>query len=146
MRLGHGKRDPKMERLAAVPLFAKASDEALEHLVSAVDEVEVDAGYTLITQGTRHGEAYVIQHGAVEVFVDDESVATLGDGEMIGEVGLLAPGVASATIRTTAPTSLLVLPHNRFDQLLDDLPELAKLLAVALAERLRSMDAHHHSH
>ncbi|MEZ5230647.1 MAG: hypothetical protein R2710_29440 [Acidimicrobiales bacterium] len=37
----------------------------------------------------------------------------------------------------------MVIPHNRFDQILDDNPALTKAVAKKLAMRLHEMDAHH---
>jgi len=145
MRLPHSHHhDPKVDRLASVPLFQSASHDALEHLASIVDEADCPAAYTLIAQGSRHYESLVIVSGGAEVLVDGEVVNTIKPGEMIGEVSLLAPGLATATIRTTEPTSLLVIPHNQFEQVLDEVPSLAKHMAIVLAARLRSMDDHYH--
>ena len=132
--------DEKVKRLATLPLFKKASKTALEHLAAAADEVTVEPGHTLISQGHHHHEGYVIEFGTVEVVVDDEVVAEIPAGEMVGELSMLDPGPASATVRAKTKTSVLVIPYNRIDQILDENPAMVKAIAKELAARLRAMD------
>jgi CRP-like cAMP-binding protein len=136
----HHHHDAKVARLASLPLFKSSDRSALRHLASATDEVTVGPGRTLIDQGHRHHEAYVLERGQLKVLVDGVEVAELSEGAMVGEIGLFAPGPAAATVVTTTDCELLVIPYNRFDQVLDDVPSLARDLAVELAQRLRSMD------
>ena len=133
--------DAKAARLAAQPLFRSASRPALRRLASATDELSVEAGRTLIRQGHRHHEAYVLTSGELRVLIDGEEVARLHDGAMVGEMGLFVQGPAAATVETVTDCELLVIPYNRFDQVLDDVPSLARDLATELAQRLRTMDS-----
>ncbi len=133
--------DAKMDRLKAIPLFAHAETKALEHLASAADEVTVAAGTVLIKEGSRHHEGYVIISGSVRVDVGDQHVADVPAGELIGELALFgATALASATVSAATETELLVIPYNRFDQILDDNPLLTKAMAKQLANRLQKMD------
>lgn len=145
MRLLH-RKDPKAERLGQLPLFTHATPVALEHLAAAADEVEVTEGTVLVSQGSFHHECLVIEDGIAEVDVDGEVVAEIPAGEMVGEVGVLSPGPASATVRAKTPMAVLVIPYNRFSEILEDNPELTRAIAVELAERLRSMDLNHAQH
>ncbi len=135
--------DAKVGRLKAIPLFADASRTALGHLAAAADEVSVAAGTTLIHQGHDHHEGYVVVSGTVDVIVDDETVAEVGEGELVGELGLFGQRPASATVRARTEVEVLVIPYNRFDQLLDDHPALTKTIATKLAARLHNMDRLH---
>lgn len=137
-------RTPKAERIRSVPLFAKADRVALDHLVRGTDEVTVEAGRVLITQGHIHNEALVVESGTAEVVLDGEVVAEIPSGELIGELSFFDRGPATATVRAKTKMDLLVIPHNRFDQIIDDNPQMLKEMARELAARLRSMDARHH--
>lgn len=133
--------DPKIERLKKIAFFADADDKALEHLASAADEVTVGAGTQLIGDGHLQNQGYVVISGTVEVTVGDSVVAELADGEMVGELAMLTHRpAASATVTATTETSLLVIPYNRFDEILDDNPGFAKAIAKQLAVRLQKMD------
>lgn len=131
---------PKIDRIKNLPLFKAANAQALEHLASAIDEVNVVAGQVIINQGRRHNEGYAVASGTAEVLVDDAIVAEIGEGEMFGELALLDGAAASATVRAKTDMSLMVIPHNRFDQIMDDNPGMVKEIAKELAGRLRAMD------
>lgn len=135
------RHDAKIARLQSIPLFRNADKKALEHLASAADEVTVAAGTALITEDHRHNEGYLIVEGTVTVEVGGNKVADVAAGELIGELALFGDSpVASATVKTATEASVLVIPYNRFDQILDDNPALTKAIAKQLAVRLQKMD------
>lgn len=139
------KNDPKEARLARLALFAKADSEALDHLAAAADEVTVAEGRRLISQGHRHNELYILESGSAEVQVDGKKVADIPAGEFIGELAFFTNTAASADVVTTSETTLLVIPYNRFDQILDDNPALVRAIAAELADRLVETDAKLHT-
>lgn len=145
MRLLH-RKDPKAQRLGKLPLFEHATPLALEHLASAADEVEVAAGTVLVSQGHFHNECLLIEEGSAEVEVDGEVVAEIPAGQTLGELAAFSPGPATATVRAKTDMVALVIPHNRFSQILDDNPDLTRTVARELADRLRSMDQNHALH
>lgn len=135
------RHDAKIDRLKSIPLFSNADKKALEHLASAADEVTVKAGTALISEGHRHNEGYLIVRGSVTVEVGGNEVAEVPAGELIGELALFgANPVASATVKAATEADLLVIPYNRFDEILDDNPSLTKAIAQQLASRLQKMD------
>lgn len=76
--------------------------------------------------------------------VDGEVVAEIPVGEMIGELGMFIRGPASATVRAKTDMTVLVLPHNRVDQSLQENPTAVLGVAKEPAARLRAMDANQH--
>ncbi len=136
--------DGKIERLRRAPLFSGCSDKALSALASAVDGVTVEAGRTLIRERAVSHEAYLIEEGVAEVLVGDEIVAEIPAGELVGEVSLLTRDVSSATVRAKTDMSVLVIPHNRFDQVAREAPEIGMEMARDLARRLKETDAKLH--
>jgi CRP-like cAMP-binding protein len=136
--------DPKEARLLAVPLFAQADQTALQHLASAADEVSLATGHVLIEQGRHHHELYVIESGSASVEIDGEEIAEITAGEFVGELGFFVQGPASATVRAKSDMELLVIPFNRFDQILEDNPGLVRAIATELAVRLHDTDARLH--
>ncbi len=136
--------DPKEARLLAVPMFAKAEHKALQHLASAADEVSVQAGHVLIEQGHHNHEIYVLETGSASVEIDGAAIAEITAGEFVGELGFFVQGPASATVRAKTDLDLLVIPYNRFDQILDDNPSLVRAIATELAVRLHATDARLH--
>ena len=135
--------DAKTQRIHDLPLFKDADKKALQHLTSAVDEIDVRAGSVVITQGHRHQEGYIIISGEACVEIDGEEVAVLPGGELVGELGLFGHGPASATVRAKTDLKALVIPYNRFMQILEDNPTLTLAIAKQLAGRLFAMDSRH---
>lgn len=136
--------DMKQERLRQLALFKGADNTAIKHLASAADEIEVEAGHTLIQQGHHHQELFIIEEGGATVTVDDEQVAEIPAGEMVGELSYFVRAGASATVVTSSASIVLVIPYNRFAQILDDNPPLVRAIALELAERLHAMDQRLH--
>lgn len=136
-------RDAKVSRIRAVPMFADASESALELLAAAADEVTVSPGQHLVTQDRISHDAYVLENGSAEVIVDNEVVAEIPAGELIGELAFLDPGPATATVRTKTEVGLLVIPHNRLDAIVAESPQMLRSMAGELAARLRQMDERH---
>jgi len=135
------QRDAKIDRLRSIELFKNADKKALEALASAADEATISPGTTLMSEGHLHNEGYIIVSGSVEVAVGGTVVAEIPAGELIGELALLtAKSVASATVTAKTEASVLVIPYNRFDKILDDNPTLTKAIATQLAHRLIKMD------
>lgn len=134
-------QDQKEARLLTLPMFKEADAKALRHLASAADEATITPGQTLILQGHHHHEGYVIESGTAAVVVDGNEIAEIPAGEMVGELGFFVRGPASATVQAKTEMEILVIPYNRFDQILDDNPALLRAITNELAARLVATDA-----
>ena len=137
-------KDPKLDRLHSTPLFSGCDPKELKHLISIIDVMDVNEGSEIFRQGRREHFAYVVESGTAEVIVDGEVVAEIPHGEMIGEIGLLVHGPASATVKAKTPMSLMAIPHDRFGSVLKDTPGLGIAIAKELALRLQNLDKRLH--
>lgn len=133
--------DPKEDRLRALKLFEKADRRAMSHLMSAIDEANVKAGQAIITQGRDGHEIYIIAEGTAAAVIDGNEVAEIPAGELVGELGYFVRRPASATVQAKTDMKVLILPYNRFDQILDDNPHLVRLILEEVAQRLYDTDA-----
>ena len=129
----------KNERLAAVPLFSQLGKRELDRVAEVVTEVQVKEGTVLGREGHRSAEAFVIVKGTAGIYIDDRKVATIGEGELVGEMGLLDGGPRAATIIAETDMDLYVIEPGAFSPLLDE-PTIAKALVISLVRRLRSAD------
>lgn len=102
------------------------------------------SGEVILKQGDDGNSAYLIVSGAVEVAVGEGSrsktVATLGAGDVFGEMSLLAPGPRSATVRATDDTECVVTSYDDFMDSIRDNPEQAVEFLRTLVLRLRRMN------
>jgi len=129
--------DQKLDLLRRVPLFGGCRQRELEEIGRLVDEVDVPAGHVLMTQGRTGGEYFVIVSGTVRVERDGVRIATLKDGDFLGEIALVDEGPRSATVTAETPLRLLVVGHREFHSLLDRSPTVERSVLTALAKRVR---------
>jgi CRP/FNR family transcriptional regulator, cyclic AMP receptor protein len=130
--------DPKIDRLAKVPLFAKCGKAELKLLASDVDEVSLRPGQTLITEGEPTGSYFILTSGHVQVTRRGNPAARLGPGDFFGEIGMLDRGPATATVTTEGPVEAIVLSHAQFRDAIKANQKLAMQVIAAMADRLRA--------
>ena len=123
-------------RLEGVPLFASLSKGELRQLAQWADEVSVDAGYELATEGRFAHEFFVIEEGSAIVTKDGEQIAELGPGDFFGEIGLLETERRTATVVAASPMELIVMFGREFRQMERALPAVAQRVRTAIRERL----------
>jgi CRP/FNR family cyclic AMP-dependent transcriptional regulator len=134
-------RDPKVELLRQVPLFARLGPEALEAVGGIIDERDVPAGATLTTEGRHEGYFFIIVSGTVRIDRGGRTINTLRDGDFLGEIALLDGGPRTATAITESPCRLFVMTYQRFQQLLDTAHEVRAAVLEEVGRRLRMLDA-----
>lgn len=134
--------DAKLDHLRAVRLFRNCSHKQLEHVASIVDEIDIEAGRVLCRQGDTGHEAFVIISGEGTVTVDGKVMDTVGPSTLVGEISLIDHGPRTATVTASSPMNLLVIPGNRFAQLLEEVPGLPVVIMRDLAAILRSLGQH----
>src|ERR671932_416951 len=85
------------QSLSQVPLFSQLDQTELEKLAESVDQVSFKAGETIFHEHD-HGDAlYVVERGAVRIWVRDEDVqevtlSELKPGDFFGELSVLDSG------------------------------------------------------
>ncbi len=91
------------------------------------------------------GEAYLIHSGTIEVrkVIDGtlRVLATLGEGELVGEIALFRNATRSADMVAVTDTELLVIKNERLDWLIRNRPQLTAELLKRLSEIVVATDA-----
>ena len=131
-------KDAKVDLLKGVPLFAGCSKADLQRIASLADELDLGAGATLIREGERGREFIVIVDGSVDVTRKGKTLRTLGSGDFIGEIALVADVPRTATVTASSPVRLLVITDRAFKSLLERTPSMATKVLQSLGERLHS--------
>jgi len=122
--------------MAKVPLFAHCSKRDLARIGTLADEIDLAPGRTIMREGERGREFFVILEGEVDVRRGSRLLASGKAGDFVGEIALIADVPRTATVTVTKPTRALVLTHRAFSSLLDEAPEIRASVMRALAERL----------
>ena len=126
--------------LATSPLFEPFDDDSKKQLLARFTGHEVPSGTIFLEQGATGPGLYLILQGRAEVLKWDGGeyvrLAELGPGDVAGEISLLHEEAATATVRTTAPTTLLFLARELFMPLVEAVPDLLAHFARLARERL----------
>jgi CRP-like cAMP-binding protein len=130
------RKNAKLELLKRVPLFADLSKRELESVASIADELDLPEGRELTTEGARGAEFIVIADGAADVRRRGRTINKLKSGDFLGEIAVITGTPRTATVKTTAPSRVLVLTASGFRKLLRETPSLQLKVLDALAKRL----------
>jgi CRP-like cAMP-binding protein len=135
------RHDDHTELLAQVPLFSACTKKELQAIAKRSEEQRVDAGTSVVREGEAGDAFYVIVSGQAEVARSGQVVATIGAGSFFGDLALLDRAPRNATVTAITDMDLIVLGQREFSTMLDEAGGFARKLLIALAHRLREMDA-----
>lgn len=100
--------------------------------------VDVTAGGVVFNAGDPGAEMFGIVEGEVELRGPSGVLATLGPGDVFGEMALIAQDPRSATAVATKPTVLAVIDRRRFMFMVQETPMFALQMMSVLADRIRA--------
>lgn len=98
-------------RLTAIPIFSELSEEEARRLATYATETSVADNQILMKQGDYSTELIAIEEGTADVLQDGEKIASLKEGDLIGEMGLLERRPRNADVIATSPMRVLKLTH-----------------------------------
>jgi CRP-like cAMP-binding protein len=127
------------EPLADLPLFADCTPAEVAGARRLLTLLSIDAGSVLMREGGFGTEVMIIADGQATVSRHTDAgetvVATVGRGDVVGEMSLLHGGRRSATVTAVTPLSLYVASSAEFAGLLEALPVVADRIGRTAAER-----------
>jgi len=133
------------EALRTIPLFAELSDQDLDLLADGAYEEAVSAGSIVFRQGEEGDRACVITSGEVEILKTAGSrellLAVRTQGDMIGEMSLLDAAPRMASVRARVDSTLLTIPKQQMDELLQVSATAARALVGVLLSRWRETES-----
>lgn len=135
------RRDAFIEHLAQVPLFSACSKRDLALVARRAEDVRVEPGKVLVTEGEAGHEFFVIVDGTARVTRRGKRIANLGPGSAFGELALLDKAPRNATVVADTAMELVVLGQREFAGIIDEVPGFARKLLAGMARRLRDSDA-----
>ena len=98
-------------RLKAIPIFSHLSDAEAKRLAAFATETSVAEGQMLMKQGDYSTELIGIEEGTADVIRDGKKIASLNQGDLIGEMGLLEHEPRNADVVATSPMRVMKLTH-----------------------------------
>jgi CRP/FNR family cyclic AMP-dependent transcriptional regulator len=138
------ENDPsdEAESLSRVPLFKRLTPAELEQLAEEVVQVKFVAEQTVFNEQDKGDALYVVDSGAVRIWVLDEDVkpvtlAELKPGEFFGELAVLDRGPRSTNATAIEETTLHRLSSDDFQKFLLEHPDVAIDVICEIGARMR---------
>jgi CRP/FNR family transcriptional regulator, cyclic AMP receptor protein len=130
------------QSLARVQLFKRLSPSELEQLAEDVDQVVYKDGETIFNEHDKGDALYVVDSGAVRIWVRDEDVkevtlAELKEGDFFGELAVLDRGARSTNATAIGEIALHRLSSDDFQKFLLQHPEASIDIICEIGVRLR---------
>ena len=135
---------PTLERLSQLPLFARCDRRELASVASRTTTVRARRGEILMREGATAREVFVIVEGSARVVRDGDPIATLGPGDICGELAVLDHVPRTATVVAESDLVVEASTGQEFTELLHEIPSLSTELLKQLSVRLRNtMQSNH---
>lgn len=122
-------------KLQGLNRFENLSDAEIRTVVAAGRVVTLPAQWALFGEKTPADKAYLIVEGTVSVRKGGQEVATLGPGDVIGEIGIIEHTLRSASVVTTSPLEAVHFTREALEQLIDQVPAFGEALRATVADR-----------
>lgn len=130
------RKQTKVDLISAVPLFSGLSKRDLERVALLADELGIHAGETIITEGARGREFFVLVEGTVRVSRGGRKLNQQTGGSFFGEIALVSDVPRTATVTAVTDLRVLVITDRAFRALMQEVPPIALKVMAALGERL----------
>jgi CRP/FNR family transcriptional regulator, cyclic AMP receptor protein len=133
--------------IASVPLFRDLPSDEVAALAGGLRTRRYRRGEVIFHQGDPGDALYIILSGRVKIWSPSETgveaiLATLRPGEFFGSLALLDGSPRSASATAADPVEAVILPRERFRQLVNDEPAIRDHVFAELAGELRRLTNH----
>ena len=123
-------------------LMGSTNQALVQQVVDRVEWRRLEAGEVLFREGDFADAAYFVVGGRLMVLAGDEDgneqlIAELGRGEVVGELGLLDRAPRSATVRAVRDTTLASFSTSMFEELVATSPAMMLNVTRGILTRLR---------
>jgi len=135
----------RIDALKRVELFSELTDEERRELAARLKVAPFVSGEALTKQGAEAHWLYIIIEGKAEVQVavdgKRERVASIGEGDFFGEMGMMTGEPRRATVAALTDMLCYRLDKGSFQEIIKRRPEIAENISHVLARRLVELDA-----
>ncbi len=138
---------PIVDALTAVPFFAGLDGDALQRVAAGMRSRRFRRGEVIFHVGDPGDALFIIVSGEVKIGLPSEAgeeaiLVRLQPGDVFGELALLDGAPRSATATALSAAETVVLPRDRFRELIANEPAVRDALLASLALELRRLTTH----
>ncbi len=134
-----------LDLLRRVPLFSLLTVAQAEVISGAVVKKRFKRGEALVEQGQKSNALFILLTGRARVLTTDSRgreviLATLAQGDYLGEMSIIDNEPHSATVRAEVQTDVLMLGRTEFARCLTENASMSLVVMRGLVKRLRHAD------
>ena len=134
-----------LDLLRRVPLFSLLTVTQAEVISGAVVKRRFKRGEVLVEQGQKSDALFILLTGRARVMSSDSRgreviLATLSQGDYLGELSIIDNEPHSATVRAEVQTDVLLLGRTEFARCLSENTSMSLVVMRGLVKRLRQAD------
>ncbi|CAN7520955.1 cyclic nucleotide-binding domain-containing protein [Acidovorax sp. LjRoot129] len=134
-----------LDLLRRVPLFSLLTVSQAEVISGAVIKRRFKRGEPLVEQGQKSNALFILLTGRARVMTSDSRgreviLATLSQGDYLGEMSIIDNEPHSATVRAEVQTDVLMLGRAEFARCLTENASMSLVVMRGLVKRLRHAD------
>ncbi|KRB27519.1 MULTISPECIES: Crp/Fnr family transcriptional regulator [unclassified Acidovorax] len=134
-----------LDLLRRVPLFSLLTVAQAEVISGAVIKRRFKRGEALVEQGQKSNALFILLTGRARVMTADSRgreviLATLAQGDYLGEMSIIDNEPHSATVRAEVQTDVLMLGRAEFARCLTENASMSLVVMRGLVKRLRHAD------
>lgn len=138
---------PILDSLATIPFFSGLDPVALERVAAGMRTRRFRRGEVIFHLGDPGDALFIVVAGDVKISLpsdtgDEAILATLGPGAVFGELALLDGAPRSASATAISATEAVVLPRDRFRELIATEAGVRDALLASIAGELRRLTTH----
>ena len=141
------------EIIKKTELFDTCTAGELNELYDGLEKKRYNSGSTILFQGEISSRLCLVETGKVSINVrsgkEKAKVAELGPTNYFGEISLLTPRAATATVRAVEDSDIVFVPGEVVQAIVNKNPVLAEMINKKISDRLadqkkQSSDRNHH--
>ncbi len=128
--------------IASITLFVALSRDEQERVASVSRWVHLRVGEVVVNEREFAFDFYTLTSGGADVVRAGKRIATLGAGDVFGEMGVVPPGERDRWMRrrnasgvVTAPGDAIAIEGSEFRRLTDEIPALGNAIHATAAQR-----------
>jgi CRP/FNR family transcriptional regulator len=139
--MGDTRPVPTPTLLERHPLLVNLEPALLARIARAGEIESYNPGEPIVVEGSLGDALFLILSGQTAVLHGETTLATLGGGDLFGEMSLVEPVPRSASVTAMSATFVFRLPHDAMRELIAEDSQAAAMLlgriVKTLSERLR---------
>jgi CRP-like cAMP-binding protein len=138
-----------LAHLRSISFLSVLNEEEHRRLAEGAEKRVFMPGELVVREGDHGAELFVVTSGTADVEIaaggQHTKVAAIKPGDFFGEMSLLTGAPRSATVRATAPLSVLVVGKEDLAPLLANNQSLVDRFGETLAQRQSALASHRES-